>query len=118
MRLEQPPDLPRAQVDDANNRRLIRETASLSQPVDCYYCCVIVLLRHPGDPRPLVAEGIWPGLLVAEPRGSGGFGYDPYFRPAGQALTAAEMDPVEKNRVSHRARALATLLAALAAEGG
>ena len=74
--------------------------------------------RPEGDPRPLVAEGIWPGVLVAEPRGSGGFGYDPYFRPAGQSLTAAEMDPAEKNRVSHRARALATLLAALAAEGG
>lgn len=112
-----PPDRSRNQVDEANNRRLLRDTASLAQPVGCYYCCVIVLLRHPDDPRPLVAEGIWPGVLVAEPRGRSGFGYDPYFLPSGQSLTAAEMDPADKNRLSHRARAVAKLLAALAAEG-
>ena len=113
--------LPREQVDAANNRKLIRQTASLPQPVSCYYCCVIVLMRHPEDPRPLVAEGTWPGVLVAAPRGRHGFGYDAHFQPVGQALTAAEMDPAEKNRVSHRGRAIAALMealaAALAAEG-
>jgi XTP/dITP diphosphohydrolase len=110
--------LPREQIDLANNRKLILETAGLEQPVACYYYCVVVLLRHPEDPRPLIAEGVWEGVLVALPRGSHGFGYDPHFLPAGSALTAAEMDPLQKNRVSHRGRAIAALAAALAAEPG
>lgn len=107
--------LPREAQDAANNRRLIEATAALPQPVDCFYCCVVVLLRHPDDPRPVIAEGTWPGVLVAQPRGANGFGYDPHFLPRGSPLTAAEMAPEEKNRVSHRARALAALLAQLAA---
>ena len=110
-----PQGLPREQVDADNNRKLIADAAALPQPVSCFYCCVIVLMRHPRDPRPLIAEGIWPGVLVTTPRGSHGFGYDPHFLPAGQALTAAQMDPADKNRSSHRGRAMAALLAALAA---
>jgi XTP/dITP diphosphohydrolase len=108
--------LPREQVDLANNRRLIAETAPLDQPVSCFYYCVVVLLRHPEDPLPLIAEGRWPGVLVAPPRGSHGFGYDPHFLPAGERLTAAEMAPERKNRISHRSRAIAALARALAAE--
>ena len=105
--------LPRDKADAANNRKLILQTAALAQPVSCFYYCVVVLMRAADDPRPLIAEGIWPGVLVAEARGSHGFGYDAHFRPAGQTRTAAEMEPAEKNRVSHRARALAALMAAL-----
>jgi XTP/dITP diphosphohydrolase len=106
----------REQVDLANNRKLILQTATLAQPVACFYCCVIILMRHPEDPRPLIAEGIWPGVLVAQPRGSHGFGYDPHFLPAGETLTAAEMEPAHKNRLSHRGRAIAALATALATE--
>lgn len=108
--------LPREAVDLANNRKLIGETAALAQPVGCYYCCVVVLMRHPQDPRPLIAEGIWQGVLVAQPRGSNGFGYDAHFLPAGQSVTAAEMEPALKNRLSHRSRAIAALAAALTAQ--
>lgn len=108
----------RQEVDQANNRKLIRETAQLPQPVACFYYCVVVLMRHPEDPRPLIAEGVWQGVLSAPPRGSHGFGYDPHFLPAGEASTAAELDPAAKNRVSHRARAIAALAAALADEPG
>jgi XTP/dITP diphosphohydrolase len=111
------PGLARDQVDEANNRKLLREVSQLAPPVACFYYCVVVLMRHPADPRPIIAEGAWPGRLMAQPRGSHGFGYDPYFLPDGEALTAAEMDPHRKNQVSHRARALAGLVAAIAAEG-
>jgi XTP/dITP diphosphohydrolase len=61
----------------------------------------------------VVVRGVWPGSVVREPRGEGGFGYDPVFLPTGSARTAAELSPEEKDAVSHRGRALALLLPAL-----
>ena len=61
----------------------------------------------------VVVRGVWPGSIVREPRGDGGFGYDPVFLPAGSTRTAAELTPEEKDAVSHRGRALAALLPAL-----
>jgi XTP/dITP diphosphohydrolase len=60
-----------------------------------------------------VVRGVWPGSIVREPRGDGGFGYDPVFLPAGSSRTAAELSPSEKDAESHRGRALALLLPAL-----
>jgi XTP/dITP diphosphohydrolase len=60
-----------------------------------------------------VVRGVWPGSIVREPRGDGGFGYDPVFLPSGSARTAAELTPEEKDAASHRGRALAALLPAL-----
>lgn len=57
--------------------------------------------------------GRTPGEVVWPPRGQGGFGYDPVFRPEGETLTYAEMSPAEKNRTNHRARALEQLFAAI-----
>lgn len=59
--------------------------------------------------RTLFAEGSVDGTILPQMRGEGGFGYDPLFVPAGQKRTFAEMSPEEKNRISHRARALAGL---------
>ena len=112
------PGQSRDRIDQANNRKLLREVSVLAQPVACFYYCVVVLMRHAADPRPIIAEGVWHGELVAQPRGTHGFGYDPHFLPEVETLTAAEMDPLRKNQVSHRARALADLVAALAAEDG
>jgi XTP/dITP diphosphohydrolase len=84
------------------------------------YQCVIVLVRNASDPEPLVAHGTWEGRIAAAPSGSGGFGYDPVFVPAGAAgdtRTAARLTPAEKNAVSHRGQALRGLLAGLAAGG-
>jgi XTP/dITP diphosphohydrolase len=61
----------------------------------------------------LVVRGMWPGSIVREPRGDGGFGYDPVFLPDGSSRTAAELSPEEKDAVSHRGRALARLVPAL-----
>ena len=99
----------REQRDARNNERLLRE---LGDRREAYYACVMVFLRKADDPRPLIAEGIWRGEIARAPRGSNGFGYDPLFLlPSGK--TAAELDPAEKNRISHRGIALARLLASL-----
>jgi XTP/dITP diphosphohydrolase len=63
--------------------------------------------------REVVVRGRWPGSIVREPRGGGGFGYDPVFLPSGSSRTAAELSPSEKDAVSHRGRALALLVPAL-----
>lgn len=62
-----------------------------------------------------VVRGVWPGSIVREPRGDGGFGYDPVFLPEGSDRTVAELSPADKDAVSHRGRALAALLPALRA---
>ncbi|MGY0634970.1 RdgB/HAM1 family non-canonical purine NTP pyrophosphatase [Luteimonas sp. A478] len=71
--------------------------------------CALVLLRHPEDPQPLIAEGSWEGRILPAPRGSHGFGYDPVFLDPDHGLSAAEMDPAIKNRIGHRGRALEQL---------
>ena len=103
----------RAERDARNNARLV---AALADAPDrsAFYYCVLVLVRLATDPTPVVAEGAWNGEIVLEPRGSGGFGYDPYFLPWGSTRTAAELVAEEKNRVSHRALAAAALLRRLA----
>ena len=70
------------------------------------YRCVIAFVRRHDDPNPVVAHGTWEGRIALEPRGAGGFGYDPIFMPADARRTAAELDPAVKNEVSHRAQAL------------
>lgn len=73
------------------------------------FCCALVLLRHAEDPQPLIAEGRWDGRILHAPRGNHGFGYDPVFLDPENNLTAAELDPAIKNRISHRGRALQLL---------
>ena len=65
------------------------------------------------DGGEVVVRGVWPGSIVRESRGDGGFGYDPVFLPAGSDRTAGELTPEEKDAVSHRGRALGALLPAL-----
>lgn len=73
------------------------------------YRCVIAYVRSATDSHPLIAEGCWEGSIASAARGSGGFGYDPIFVPRDGGRTAAELTPAEKDAVSHRARALASL---------
>ena len=98
----------REERDARNNAKLVsalREHTNRS----AFYYCVLVLVRDARDPTPIVADARWHGDITLEPRGSGGFGYDPYFVPRGAQATAAQMPADEKNRVSHRAMALAAL---------
>lgn len=73
------------------------------------FVCVVVYLRHAADPLPIVAQGIWPGRILEQPTGAGGFGYDPIFVGAGLSRSAAQMDPAAKDAVSHRGLAFAAL---------
>jgi XTP/dITP diphosphohydrolase len=100
----------REERDARNNRRLL---ADLSSDRAAYYYCVMVMVRRFDDPRPLVAEGLWRGQIAREPRGANGFGYDPLFFLPELGKTAAELGAEEKNRVSHRARALEKLVSLL-----
>jgi XTP/dITP diphosphohydrolase len=77
------------------------------------YQCVIAFVGTSMDAEPILATGTWEGTLISEPRGLGGFGYDPIFVPNGFDRTAAELDPVQKNSLSHRGQALAALIAQL-----
>jgi len=106
----------RDERDARNNARLL---ADLEAHDDrrAYYYCVLVLVRGPNDPAPIVVDGIWEGEILEGPRGTNGFGYDPYFKTDQRGLTAAELPPADKNRLSHRGKALARLAAQLAAAG-
>ncbi len=104
--------------DAGNNARLLQELGDLPLPQrSARYQCVLVYLRHAEDPVPLICHAHWEGLILTEPRGEGGFGYDPLFFLTGQQCTAAELDPAVKNRISHRAQASAQLLDALRRRG-
>jgi len=98
--------------DERNNEKLVKLLADKDSRRAHYYC-VVVFLRHAEDPEPVIAEGTWAGEIVAEPRGASGFGYDPHFFLRDFGKTAAELDPRQKNLVSHRGKALRRLLAKL-----
>ena len=77
------------------------------------FICSMVYLRHEHDPVPIIAQGVWEGQLVTEPKGENGFGYDPVFYVASQQCTSAELTPEVKNKLSHRGQALMQLLGKL-----
>ncbi|OGB27379.1 MAG: non-canonical purine NTP pyrophosphatase, RdgB/HAM1 family [Burkholderiales bacterium RIFCSPLOWO2_02_FULL_57_36] len=95
--------------DARNNQRLI-DALSPHADKSAYYYCALVFVRHASDPQPIIAEGRWDGEIVAAPRGQGGFGYDPHFWLPALGMTAAELSPEEKNRLSHRGQALRMLV--------
>ncbi len=95
--------------DQRNNEKLI-ELLKHETNRRAHYYCVIVLVRHPHDPQPIIAEGSWHGEIIDTPRGSGGFGYDPYFLVPELGQTGAELTPDVKNGMSHRGKALAELV--------
>ena len=100
--------------DAKNNALLIDMLGDLPDaPRTARYQAVLVLMRHPDDPTPLICQGTWEGEILLAPRGNGGFGYDPHFLIPELGVTAAEMEPAEKNRISHRGRALKALMDAL-----
>jgi XTP/dITP diphosphohydrolase len=100
----------------ANNAKLSRALAGV--PWDrrgARYRCALVFVRGAQDDSPLIAEGVWEGCIADAPQGGGGFGYDPYFFLPDVGLTAAQLDPVDKNRLSHRGIAMRALRDQLAA---
>jgi XTP/dITP diphosphohydrolase len=104
--------------NEANNDRLLAELSGVPEERrGARYRCAMVFVRGADDAAPIVAEAAWEGRIGFERRGRGGFGYDPLFVVAGLSLTAAELDPAEKNRVSHRGQALAALAARMREAG-
>jgi XTP/dITP diphosphohydrolase len=104
--------------DSSNNDRLLAELSGVpAAGRRARYRCAMAFVRSAGDPEPVVAEASWEGRIGFERRGSGGFGYDPLFVVAGGEITAAELPPAEKNRVSHRAKAMAELAEKMKAAG-
>lgn len=95
--------------DARNNERLLADLAAHADK-SAYYYCVLVFVRHAQDPQPVIAEGRWDGEIIAAPRGSNGFGYDPYFLLPQLNLTAAELSSEQKNSLSHRGQALRELV--------
>ncbi|MCR6653229.1 MAG: RdgB/HAM1 family non-canonical purine NTP pyrophosphatase [Cellvibrionaceae bacterium] len=101
--------------DANNNQKLLRELAAVEDEFrTARYHCVLVLMRHAQDPTPLICQGAWEGRILRESIGEGGFGYDPLFFVPTHNCSAAQLDKAEKNRISHRAIALQTLLRSLA----
>ncbi|MGD8416654.1 MAG: RdgB/HAM1 family non-canonical purine NTP pyrophosphatase [Pseudomonadales bacterium] len=96
-------------TDQENNDKLLNALSRVTE-TSAHYDCVMVYLSHPEDPAPIIASGRWHGRIISSPRGSNGFGYDPYFLVPELDRTAAELDPGLKNRISHRGQAVAELL--------
>ena len=94
--------------DQRNNQMLI-ENLRTKQDRRAHYYCIIVLVRYADDPQPIITDGSWYGRIVLEPRGTGGFGYDPYFYLPDLGKTAAELPIEDKNLISHRGKALMRL---------
>jgi len=98
--------------DDANNQKLIESLQNIANRA-AHYVCALVLVNSANDPEPLVVQTRWNGLIVDQAQGANGFGYDPYFFLPDLQLTAAQLDPVQKNMISHRGLALRELIAQL-----
>lgn len=94
--------------DQENVKKLLAAMRS-TEDRRAYFYCVLVYMENAGDPTPLIAEARWSGRITDTPAGDGGFGYDPVFLPNDAERTAAELSATEKNRMSHRGKALVHL---------
>jgi XTP/dITP diphosphohydrolase len=101
--------------DERNNQKLI-EALTHQSDRNAHYYCVMVLVRHVDDPQPIIADGSWHGQIIPQPRGSGGFGYDPHFYLPELGVTSAELPLEQKNKISHRSQALIRLVESIRQE--
>jgi XTP/dITP diphosphohydrolase len=101
-------------TDAANNEKLLgllKDTPPALRTAR--FQCLLVYMRHADDPTPLICQGSWEGHIAFEPKGDNGFGYDPLFIATEQGCHSAELNKTEKNRVSHRGKAMQKLLTLL-----
>ncbi|HEC04606.1 MAG TPA: RdgB/HAM1 family non-canonical purine NTP pyrophosphatase, partial [Thiothrix sp.] len=97
--------------DEANNDKLLEELADVTEEArTARFRCCIVYMHHAEDPSPLIADASWEGRILFERSGDNGFGYDPLFYVPTHHTSSAELDPDEKNRISHRGTALRDML--------
>ena len=97
--------------DASNNEKLLAELQGVpDHERTARFRCVIVYMRHAHDPMPILCQGTWEGRILQEAAGCNGFGYDPLFYVPSHDCSSAQLDPAEKNRISHRAQALQKLM--------
>lgn len=97
--------------DQENNQKLLHELTGIpAEKRTARYHAVLAYMRHADDPTPILCHGTWEGIILTEPRGQGGFGYDPLFFVPTHNCASAELDKAEKNRISHRGKAMQELL--------
>lgn len=97
--------------DSANNAKLLTAMAGVETALrTARFQCVIVYMRHADDPTPIICQGSWEGEIITEMHGEQGFGYDPLFWLKDHMMTSAQLPRELKNQLSHRGKALATLL--------
>lgn len=99
-------------ASDADNvQKLLTELQNVpKEERQAWFYCVIVMLSRVDDPVPLICEGKWHGTILTKTRGTNGFGYDPVFYVTAKGKTAAELPLAIKNKMSHRAKALKSLI--------
>jgi len=94
--------------DQANNQKLLSELQGVEDRT-ARFVCVIVYMQYPEDPTPIICQGFWEGIIAKQEVGEHGFGYDPLFYVPEENCHSAELDPMLKKRISHRAKALVEL---------
>lgn len=103
-----------AATDQANNDKLLEQLKEVPEAQrSARFQCLLVYLRHPTDPTPLICQGTWEGRILFQPQGENGFGYDPLFFVPDHHCSSAALQPEVKNQLSHRGRALRELLVKL-----
>jgi len=98
--------------DAANNQKLIRELKDRTDR-GAHYACALVFVNSANDPEPIIVQTRWYGQIIDQAAGSNGFGYDPHFFLTDHKCTAAQLDPAQKNLISHRGQALRELITQL-----
>lgn len=97
--------------DEENCKKLLSDLIATSEEErTARFQCVLVLLKHAHDPSPLICQGTWKGRILLAASGKNGFGYDPLFYVPSHGCSAAELTPIIKNQISHRAQAVAKLI--------
>tara|TARA_R110002094_G_scaffold57798_14_gene68964 strand:- start:230 stop:829 length:600 start_codon:yes stop_codon:yes gene_type:complete len=95
-------------TDTRNNAKLLELLSGVPEAErGARFQCLLVYLRHPEDPTPLICQGTWEGRILEAPQGDNGFGYDPLFWVPECQCSSAELLPEQKNRLSHRGQAVA-----------
>lgn len=101
-------------TDEKNLHKLLEDLKDVPESErTARFQCLMVFMSHAEDPTPLICQGTWEGRILFEPRGEGGFGYDPVFYVPSEDCASAELKPEVKNRLSHRGQALKKLVEAL-----
>lgn len=97
--------------DEENLHKLLKELRDVPEEQrSARFQCLMVYMRHAGDPTPVICQGTWEGRILTAPQGENGFGYDPVFFVPGQQCSSAELDAATKNSLSHRGKALQQLV--------